>query len=74
VVDGPGGAYGVYLNLEDSALTPAGDGRQGPAGLRTYRVTNALTVTEGRPLLFSVGPDQFTGETTRAEVTVTAVK
>jgi hypothetical protein len=74
VVDGPGGAYGVYLNLEDSALTPAGDGRQGPAGLRTYRVTNALTVTEGRPLLFSVGTDQFTGETTRAEVTVTAVK
>lgn len=74
VVDGPGGAYGVYLNLEDSALTPSGDGRTGPQGVRTYRVTNVLTVTEGRPLQFSVGTDQFTGETTRAEVTVTAVK
>lgn len=74
VVDGPGGAYGVYLNLEDSALTPSGDGRVGPQGVRTYRVTNVLTVTEGRPLQFSVGTDQFSGETTRAEVTVTAVK
>jgi hypothetical protein len=70
-------SYKVWINLQDSSLVaPDGDQRLAAASaVRRYSATvSDLTVRDGEPQPFSVGTDPVTGETTRAEVTVTARK
>jgi hypothetical protein len=68
------GVYKVWINLQDSSLVPLDADPRAVNAHRQYSVSNHLTLREGVPLPFSVGTDQLTGETTRAELTVTAVK
>jgi hypothetical protein len=75
--------YRIFLNLEDYSFaspTLTGEATATPPrprfdyAIRRFAVTNTLTVRDGQAVQFSVGTDPITGETIRAEVTVTAVK
>lgn len=70
------GVFNVHLVLEDATFTESRpvDRANWPTGVRRYSVRNLLTVRDGQTLEFSVGTDPFSGETTRATVTVRLVK
>lgn len=70
------GVFNVHLGLEDATFTASRPAERAvsPNGVRRYSVRNMLTVREGQTLEFSVGTDPFSGETTRATVTVRLVK
>lgn len=71
---GPG-RHELVLSISDSSVLPDQRSKEpGQVAFRTFSISNTLVVVEGQPLAFVVGTDQVTGETLRAEVTVTVVK
>jgi hypothetical protein len=76
------GSYEVLLLVDQTLLltreaSPSASQPQRmnePPAFRTFYVQTPLRLRDGQPHRFSVGTDVVTGETLRAEVTVTAVK
>jgi hypothetical protein len=68
------GRYRLYLSIQDSSVLPADRKEFAAPVIRNFTTSNSLYVREGQPLTFSVGTDPISGETLRAEVTVTVVK
>jgi hypothetical protein len=68
------GRYRLYLSIQDSSVLPADRKEFAAPVIRNFSTSNVLYVREGQPLTFSVGTDPISGETLRAEVTITAVK
>lgn len=70
-----GGRHHLILSIQDSSVLP--DPRfkdSGSFAFRTFSISNQLFVREGQLVPFVVGTDQITGETLRAEVTISVVK
>lgn len=75
------GFYRVTLTLNHSVLVPmprapgmTGQSVSSPIVTQTFNLRNQFRAKEGQTVPFSVGVDQFSGETLRAEVTVTTLK
>jgi hypothetical protein len=76
--------FRIWLNLQDYSFasnpTVGETGATTPVtprfdtAIRRFAVSNTLTVRDGQTVQFSMGTDPITGETIRAEVTVTALK
>jgi hypothetical protein len=71
------GRYRLSLTLDDSSL-PEGFGNaigvSGPPVLRSYRIQTLLVLRNGETTTFNVATDKVTGDTIRAQVTMTALK
>ena len=76
----PDGRYRLQLTVEDTSIVPnervvaAGGQRASEVAFRTLSVSNTLLLREGQTLPFTVGTDRITGETLRAEVSVSILK
>ncbi len=78
------GRLSLWVNLDHRALASVprevarpvvpGEVRVPDFAVRSFSATNSMIVREGIPSQFVVGSDSITGETVRAEVTVTTVK
>jgi Flp pilus assembly secretin CpaC len=77
------GRYHLTLAMEDSSLaeSSAAQSTTSPVILavpapviRSYRVETALILRDGQSSLFNVATDRVSGETVRAQVTLTALK
>lgn len=73
-----GGAYGVYINLSDSAILTPAPGDSGlssvQAGIRRFSASNLLLIKDGQTAQLSSGTDPISGDTIRVDVTATAIK
>lgn len=75
----PDGRYRLQLSVSDTSIVSservdAAAGASTGVAFRTLSVTNTLYVRDGQTLPFSVGTDRITGETLRADVTLTVLK
>lgn len=69
------GRHHLILSIQDSSVLPDPRFKDSASlAFRTFSISNQLFVREGQAVPFVVGTDQITGETLRAEVTLTAVK
>lgn len=69
------GLYRATVGISDTALAARIGDQPLPMGsFTTFSTTTMLMLRDGQPLQFTVGTDPISGETTRAEVVVTAVK
>jgi hypothetical protein len=71
------GRYRLGLTLEDSSLADGSGGTTGINGLpviRSYRISTQLVLRNGETTTFNVATDKVSGDTIRAQVTVTALK
>jgi hypothetical protein len=71
------GRYRLSLTLDDSSLPEGFGNALGPAGppvLRSYRIQTLLVLRSGETSTFNVATDKVTGDTIRAQVTLTALK
>jgi hypothetical protein len=73
-----GGAYGVYINLSDSAILTPAPGDSGlssvQTGIRRFSASNLLIIKDGQSAQLSSGTDPISGDTIRVDVTATAIK
>lgn len=74
-----GGRYWLNLMFEESFVygLPASSQpmlKTGTPAIGTYRVDQGVIVADGRPTLVNTALDRVSGETTKLEVTVTALK
>jgi hypothetical protein len=74
-----GGRYWLNLMFEESFVygLPASSQpilKTGTPAIGTYRVAQDVIVADGRPTLVNTAVDRVSGETTKLEVTVTALK
>jgi hypothetical protein len=72
----PDQRYRAMITLRDTSVfaDDAKDASVKPSPtLREFSVTSLIVAHEGRPTEFSVGTDKITGETMKAEVTITAL-
>jgi len=70
------GRYSVQLNFDDSSVMDSnapGASTLGPV-IRSNSVSSNILVREGQPLQFSVATDKVSGETLKAELTLTVLK
>jgi hypothetical protein len=75
----PDGRYRLQLSVSDTSIVSservdAAAGTTTGVAFRTLSVANTLYLRDGQTLPFSVGTDRITGETLRAEVTLTVLK
>jgi hypothetical protein len=71
----PGQRYRLLLSVADSGFLPEAQSKtMGAMGLRTFSSSTPLAIRDGQTLVFTVGTDPITGETLRAEVTISVVK
>ena len=73
------GRYEVQIQLSDSSIHSADQDsrtvpRSDPMAFRSFSSTSSLLMREGQPAQFVVGTDKVTGETLRADVTMTVLK
>ena len=70
------GRYRLALTLDDSSVAegPAPQGLPDMPVIRSYRVENLLILRSGEATTFNVATDKVSGDTIRAQVTVTALK
>ena len=70
------GRYRVALTMDDSSIAegPAPSGIPNLPVIRSYRVDNLLVLRNGETTTFNVATDKVSGDTIRAQVTVTALK
>ena len=71
------GRYRLGLTLEDSSLADGPAGTAGINGLpiiRSYRISTQVVLSNGETATFNVATDKVSGDTIRAQVTVTALK
>ena len=70
------GRYAVQLNFDDSSVMDSnapGASTLGPV-IRSNSFSSSILVREGQPLQFSVATDKVSGETLKAELTLTVLK
>lgn len=70
------GRYKLSLTMDDSSLAE-GTGPQSPGAppvFRSYRIDTLLVLRSGETTTFNVSTDKVSGDTIRAQVTVTALK
>ncbi len=71
----PGQRYRLHMSVADSGILPEAQSKTiGAMAVRTFSSSVPLAVRDGQTVVFTVGTDPITGETLRAEVTVTVVK
>ena len=63
----------MSLSFDDSSVAEAGASALGPV-IRSNSFSSTVLAREGQPLLFSVATDKVSGETVRAELTLTVRK
>jgi hypothetical protein len=69
------GRYQLNLSLDDSSLSEGTTpGSSTPPVIRSYRITTMLVLRNGEATPFNVATDKVSGDTIRAQVTVTALK
>jgi hypothetical protein len=70
------GRYRVNLTLDDSSLSENATANNPavPPLIRSYRITTMLVLRNGETTTFNVATDKVSGDTIRAQVTVTALK
>jgi hypothetical protein len=64
------GRYRLSLTIDDSSLV----NENTPPVIRSYRISNSLILRNGETSTFNVATDKVSGDTIRAQVTVTALK
>jgi type II secretory pathway component GspD/PulD (secretin) len=82
ILSGPaGGPYTLQLTIEDSSVELAADGKQGSAVLvsdipsfRSFKTNFTAAMRDGQTLQHTAATDPVTGEVTRIDLTVNAMK
>lgn len=71
------GRYRLSLTIDDSSLADGAGTNLSPDAppvIRSYRISTALVLRGGETTTFNVSTDKVSGDTIRAQVTVTALK
>jgi hypothetical protein len=70
------GRFQLHISIEDQSFAnPTSTSRPGePPVIRSFRLSNQVVLRDGQSTQFTAATDRVSGETVRAEVTMTVVK